>query len=89
MRRIAHRELRNDSSTVLEAVKNGEFIEVTNGGELVAILVPPGTSTWDQLVLAGKVKPATADFSRLFAAVPLVRSPLATAGVLDELRGDT
>ena len=38
---IPHRELRNRSSEVLRDVQAGETIEVTNHGEVVAVLVPP------------------------------------------------
>jgi antitoxin (DNA-binding transcriptional repressor) of toxin-antitoxin stability system len=39
---IPHRELRNESSRILRAVQAGERFEVTNHGEVVAILAPPG-----------------------------------------------
>lgn len=41
MRTISHRELRNNSAEVLRAVAAGETIEVTNHGEVAAVLVPP------------------------------------------------
>lgn len=40
-RTIPHRELRNNSSAVLREVQAGATIEITNNGEVVAILVPP------------------------------------------------
>lgn len=40
-RTIPHRELRNDSSRILEEVRRGETIHITNHGEIVATLVPP------------------------------------------------
>jgi prevent-host-death family protein len=40
-RTIPHRELRNNSSAVLREVQAGETIEVTNNGEVVAVLIPP------------------------------------------------
>jgi prevent-host-death family protein len=40
-RTIPHRELRNNSSAVLREVADGATIEVTNNGEVVAVLVPP------------------------------------------------
>ena len=42
-RSIPHRELRNNSAAVLRAVQAGETFEITNHGEVVALLVPPGT----------------------------------------------
>jgi prevent-host-death family protein len=41
VRTISHRELRNNSAQVLRAVRSGEVIEVTNHGEVTALLVPP------------------------------------------------
>src|SRR5580765_7238183 len=43
VRTIPHRQLRNNSSAVLREVAQGEAIQITNNGEVVAILVPPGT----------------------------------------------
>ncbi|TFV54590.1 type II toxin-antitoxin system prevent-host-death family antitoxin [Geodermatophilus sp. DF01-2] len=40
-RSIPHRELRNNSAAVLRAVQAGETFEITNHGEVVALLVPP------------------------------------------------
>lgn len=46
MRRISHREFRNNSAAVLREVQAGETMEITNNGELVAILSPPGESAF-------------------------------------------
>ena len=43
VRTIPHRELRNNSSKILEEVRRGETIHITNHGEIVATLVPPPT----------------------------------------------
>ncbi len=40
MKTIPHRELRNHSGDVLRRVQAGETIQVTNHGEVVAILSP-------------------------------------------------
>jgi prevent-host-death family protein len=56
MRTISHRELRNNSSKVLRAVSYGETIEVTNHGEVAAVLVPPPLTPYERLVAAGKVR---------------------------------
>ncbi|MBP2217985.1 type II toxin-antitoxin system Phd/YefM family antitoxin [Arthrobacter sp. CAN_C5] len=83
---IPHRELRNQSSKILERVKGGETIAVTNSGEVAAILVPPSASPLEQLLLSGNIRPAVVggvDF-RL-----LPRSPgEETTGILSDLRGD-
>lgn len=41
VRTIPHRELRNNSSKILEEVRNGETIHITNHGVVVATLIPP------------------------------------------------
>ena len=41
MERIPHRELRNNSSAILRRVAEGESFEITNHGEVVAVLSPP------------------------------------------------
>jgi prevent-host-death family protein len=56
VRRISHRELRNNSSEVLRDVLAGEIIEVTNHGEVTAVLVPPSLTPYERLVAAGKVR---------------------------------
>lgn len=40
-KKIAHRELRNNSSSVLRAVEAGETFTVTNHGRTVAVIGPP------------------------------------------------
>lgn len=86
MRTIPHRELRNNSSKVLADVRAGETIAVTNHGEVSAILVPPATSAYGQMIAAGLVTPAGAPGQ----ARRIARSSgkLTAAEVLDELRGD-
>jgi prevent-host-death family protein len=86
VRTIPHRELRNDSSKVLEEVRRGGVVEVTNHGQVVAILIPPGASRYDTLVRAGIVRPPL-DLST-FESIPRVASSLPSADVLDHLRGE-
>lgn len=87
MTTIPHRELRNQSSKILERVKNGETIDVTNNGEVAATLIPPSASPFERLLLSGQVRPA-AEGTVDFLAVPRVRSQAATAEILADLRGD-
>ena len=87
MTTIPHRELRNQSSKILERVKNGETIDVTNNGEVAATLIPPTVSPFERLLLAGSVRPAATqpvDF-QLFRRV---RSDAGSAEILADLRGD-
>ena len=87
MTTIPHRELHNQSSKILERVKNGETIDVTNNGEISATLIPPSASPFERLLLAGQVRPAVkgpVDFQ----ALPRVTSEAGTAEILADLRGD-
>ena len=86
METISHRELRNNSGQILERVRNGETLAVTNHGELTAVLVPPHSQLIDQLVAAGRVSKAS-DSSTL-GLRKRVRTTMPTSAVLDELRGD-
>ncbi len=81
VRTIPHRELRNDSSAVLRAVRDGETIEVTNNGEVVAILVPPRTPR-----ASLRIRRATARGG--FAGLRRVRLDHPVQRHLDDLRGD-
>jgi prevent-host-death family protein len=79
-RTIPHRELRNNSSAVLRAVQEGETFEITNNGEVVAILVPPprrpspGVRVYPAQVRGG------------FSELPLVSSDHPVQEDLDDLR---
>ena len=56
--RIGVRELRQHASRYLALVRAGEVVEVTDRGRLVARIVPATGDSWDELVAAGRVKPA-------------------------------
>lgn len=75
---IPHRELRNRSSDVLRRVQAGETIQVTNYGEVVAVLSPPDSG------MAPRV--TTARHRGGFATIPRVRSSETTRDALDTLR---
>jgi prevent-host-death family protein len=87
MVRIGVRELRQHASRYLSRVKAGETVEVTERGQLVALLVPPdpATSSRERLVASGRLIPA----SRPFRLPPRVSQQPGTPDsgtVLDELR---
>ncbi|MGI9034294.1 MAG: type II toxin-antitoxin system Phd/YefM family antitoxin [Acidimicrobiales bacterium] len=86
VRTINHRELRNNSSVVLRDVAAGEVIEVTNHGEVAAVLVPPSLTSYERFVAAGKVRLPTGrsvDFCRIRRA----QSALASAEIIADARG--
>jgi prevent-host-death family protein len=86
MTTIPHRELRNQSSKILERVRNGETINVTNNGELAATLIPPSASPFERLLLSGNVRPASGPVD--FQQLRRVTSGAGTAEMLSDLRGD-
>ena len=86
MRTISHRELRNNSSAILREVQAGEIIEVTNHGEVAAVLVPPASTSYERLVAAGKVRQAT-DRAVDLRRIPRATSTLTTKKIIDDLRG--
>ncbi len=87
MRTIAHRELRNNSSRILDEVKNGEIIEVTNHGEVVAVLIPPTVGGYDRLVAAGKVRAAPVR-GRRFSSLAAHKTRRDALDVLAEMRDE-
>ncbi len=65
MERIGLRELRQNASRYIARVAQGETVEVTQRGRLVARIVPAGESTWDDLILRGEVIPAASSVDLL------------------------
>ncbi|GAB3266947.1 type II toxin-antitoxin system Phd/YefM family antitoxin [Arthrobacter pigmenti] len=88
MSTIPHRELRNESSKILQRVKNGEMIEVTNNGEIAATLIPPNTSPFERRLLAGRVRKASPAGTIDLIHLQRVDSDETTAKILADLRGD-
>lgn len=81
-RTIPHRELRNRSGEVLRDVRAGETIEVTNHGEVVAVLVPVDRAPHESL----RTRPARLRGG--FAAIPRVLRDGSVQESLDDLRGE-
>lgn len=81
-RTIPHRELRNNSSAVLREVRAGECIEISNHGEIVAVLVPPGRRPDDSLrIRKARIRGGFSELPRTQLDRPVQES-------LDDLRGD-
>lgn len=89
MKTISHRELRNDSARILREVQSGETMEITNRGEVVALLVPAPVSDRERMIRSGELRPAASrpDF-RSISRVVLPPGTPSTQDVLDDLRGD-
>lgn len=65
MRTVTHREMRNQSGDILRHVADGETIQVTNNGQVAALIVPPGTDPLADLVSRGQVREARTSPSSL------------------------
>ena len=82
--RVGVRELRQHASRYLDRVKAGETVEITERGELVALLVPPhpAARARDRLLAAGRLVPAAAPLP----LPPRARAHTPTDAALAELR---
>lgn len=88
MRTINHRELRNNSADVLRAVSAGETIEVTNHGEVAAVLVPPSLTPYERLVAAGKVRLPRKDRHVDLRRIRRAHVLLASEAIIADIRGE-
>ena len=84
MERIGVRELRQHASRYLDRVKSGETVEVTERGQLVALLVPPhpARDARERLVAEGRLIPS----SGVLRLPDRVKAGVTSTAVLDELR---
>ncbi len=69
MRTVTHREMRNQSGDILRRVAHGETIQVTNNGQLAALIVPPNTDPLADLLSRGQVRVARNPLSSLRSIV--------------------
>lgn len=60
MTAVSVREFSYNPSAIFARVEEGETIEVTRHGRVVAVMVPPprGASRYDELVAQGAIRPA-------------------------------
>ena len=89
MERIGVRELRQHATRYLGRVKAGETVEVTERGQLVALLVPPtpGTTERERLIAMGQLVPAISSVPASRRAPAPAKGPT-TGTVLDDLRAE-
>jgi prevent-host-death family protein len=64
MTRIGVRELRQHASRYLDLVRAGETVEVTERGNLIALLISPerGVMARDHLIASGRLLPSSGQF---------------------------
>lgn len=80
------RELNQRTSAVLQRVREGASVVITDRGVPVARVVPFRPSPYEQLVAEGEYVPATTD--ELHVPPPSQPGTRASAEVLDELRSE-
>jgi prevent-host-death family protein len=86
VRTITHREMRNQSGEVLRKVADGETIQVTNHGQVTALIVPPSTDTLADLVSRGQVREARRPPSSLRSVVRR-KSTASSEAIVADVRG--
>jgi prevent-host-death family protein len=82
MKTIPHRELRNNSTKILRSVQSGESYEVTDNGEVVALLTPPTSA--DLRGARFRVPLSRGGFSGL----PRISPPVSVGDVLHDFRDE-
>jgi prevent-host-death family protein len=89
MTRIGVRELRQNASQYLDKVRAGETVEVTDRGELVALLVPPtpGATARERLIREGRLVPAKSPWA-LPDLLDIPPGAPSTAEALEEQRDE-
>lgn len=86
MRTVTHRQMRNESGEILRAVAAGETVQVTNRGQVAALIVPPSNDSFAELISRGEVRVARHSPSSL-RAVARKRSTRGGAAILADIRG--
>jgi len=80
MAQVPVRELNQDTAGVLARVKEGEEVEITERGTVIARLVPAQPSPVSELIASGRLRPAT-----LTGPVPRPKGPIRTEQEAGEL----
>lgn len=96
MKEVGIRELKNRLSEYVRLVRAGEVVMVTDRGEVVAELRPPGMGGeevsrypgLEEMARRGQVRLGEPNRSGLYPGLPAVLPPGLAAQLLDEERGD-
>lgn len=88
MTRMGIRELRDTLTQTIRRVRNGESIEVTHGGQPVAVISPHRRDPVERLVTEGKLHPPRRP--RTYPLPPPVKQtgPISASEALADDRGD-
>ena len=86
MRSVTHREMRNNSGEILRAVAAGETVQVTNHGQVAAVISPPSGETIKDLVARGLARPARRPTAAL-STIRRRRAELSSDDLVSDARG--
>jgi len=78
--------MRNSSGEILRAVAAGETVEVTNNGQVAALITPPGADVLTQLVALGQARSARRSTADL-AGIDRRCAQVTSAEILTDVRG--
>jgi antitoxin (DNA-binding transcriptional repressor) of toxin-antitoxin stability system len=78
--------MRNHSGEILRLVAGGEIVQVTNHGALAAVIVPPDTDLFTELVSRGQVRVARRPPASL-RSIARRRGGVSSEEIIDDLRG--
>lgn len=86
MRTVTHREMRNSSGEILRAVAGGESVQVTNNGQIAAVISPPNIDALTKLLQQGQLRPPRQPISTL-TTIQRRRSDFSSADLIADARG--
>jgi len=85
---VGVRELRQNASKVLDAVKAGAIIEITEHGVPVARLAPITRSLYDEYIASGLIKPAENPDWRPHPGRVKIKGSKSSTDILMEMRAE-
>jgi prevent-host-death family protein len=86
MRTVSHREMRNSSGEILRAVAAGETVQITNNGQVAALISPPGSDILARLTEQGQARPARRPVTDL-GSIRRRSAKLTSAEIVKDVRG--
>lgn len=86
MRTVTHREMRNSSGEILRAVAAGETVQVTNNGQVAAVISPPAGGSLDRLIAQGQARPARRGVGEL-STIRRRTTTLTSSELVKDVRG--
>jgi prevent-host-death family protein len=78
--------MRNSSGEILRAVAAGETVQVTNNGQVAALISPPAGDSLDRLVAQGQARPARRPVTDL-STIRRRKAKWTSAELVEDARG--